>query len=164
MFGKKKPALPPYTLQILTAESLIEGTVAGDASLYFAGQDTSTTALPLTSARIEAAGRADIPPRTCARFVVLGSQVVALIPRVDVTLMEEYEFWTMSKKPYPGVLYAGPYLVQGRVMLVAENHFAKQIPVFDARIASRVPGARPVELTAPFALVNFHWLYGFEPQ
>ena len=37
MSEKKKQTLPPFTLQVLTTEDLIEGTVEGSTSLYFAG-------------------------------------------------------------------------------------------------------------------------------
>jgi len=164
MFGKKKQALPPFTLQVLTTEFLIDGTVEGDTSLYFAGQDTSIPPLQLTSVKIQTTGSVEIPIQTCAHFLVMGINVVALIPRMEVTQMAEYEFWTLGKKPFLGVLHVGPYEMQGKLMLLAENHFERQIPIFDVRIASRVPGAHLGELFAPFALVNFHWLYGYEPQ
>ena len=34
MFGKKKQPSPPFVLQVLTTEYLIEGTVDGDTQLY----------------------------------------------------------------------------------------------------------------------------------
>ena len=163
MFGKKKQALPPFTLQVLTTEFLIDGTIAGDTSLYLTGQDTDIPPFQLTSVKIQTTGPAEIPIQTCAQFAVIGFNTVALIPRMDVTQMDLYEFWTLGKKPFLGVLHVGPYVMQGKLMLIAENHFERQTPIFDVRITSRVPGAHLSELIAPFALVNFHWLYGYEP-
>ena len=164
MFGKKKQALPPFTLQVLTTEYLIEGTVEGDTSLYLTGHDTDVPPLHLTSVQIQTTGPVDIPTQSCDQLVVIGCNTVALIPRTDVSQMAEYEYWTLSKKPLLGVLHVGPYVMQGKLMLFDDNHFERQIPIFDVHIASRVPGARLGELHAPFALVNFHWLYGYEPR
>ncbi|MDX9953702.1 MAG: hypothetical protein RBT75_06390 [Anaerolineae bacterium] len=164
MFGKKRPECPPYVLQVLTPESLIEGTVEGYSTLYLAGEAASIPPLLLTSVRIQTTGAADIPAQTCAQLLVFGINAVALIPRVEFTQMAEHEVWTLYMKPFPGVLHVGPYVIQGKMNLRAENHFEKQIPIFDVRIASRIPGSRLRELFAPFALINFHWLRGWEPQ
>jgi hypothetical protein len=164
MFGKKKQALPPYPLQVLTTESIIEGIVEGHSLLQIIGEDTAIPPLLLTSVKIRTTGPTDIPTYTCTRLLVLRVNTVALIPRVDITQTEEYEIWTLYKKPFPGVLHVGPYVIQGKMMLMAENHFERQVPIFDVRIASRIPGAHLGELYADFALVNFHWFYGYEPQ
>jgi hypothetical protein len=34
MFGKKKPAPPPFTIQVLTPDYLIEGQAEGDNQLF----------------------------------------------------------------------------------------------------------------------------------
>ncbi len=163
MFGKKKQTLPPFTLQVLTTDLLIDGTVEGDTSLYFSGPDTSVPPLRLTSVQIQTTGAMDIPTHSCTHFMVIGSNIVALIPQIEVTQMAEYEYWTLGKKPFLGVLHVGPYVMQGKMMLIDDNHFERQIPIFDVHIASRVPGAHLGELHAPFTVVNFHWLYGYEP-
>src|SRR5512145_1156416 len=119
MFGKKKPQpppLPPFPLQVLTEEQLIEGTIASETDFVYHSRGM-VLPIPLTSVQIRGTGPLDIPPRTYAQFTVMAHTAVAVIPRVDYTLMKEYEIWKLSTYPMQGVFYFGPYVIQGKLML-----------------------------------------------
>ena len=78
--------------------------------------------------------------------------------------MAQYEVWSVPKIPLRGVFYFGSYLVQGTLMRLRDDSFESAVPMFDVHISSQAPGAHWGELRAPFALVNIHWLHGYEPR
>ena len=163
MFGKKKRL--SFALQVLTAEYLIEGTFESDLSLQYFSRHDQLVLLPLTSVQIQTTGPVDIPTRTCTQFVVAGGNVVALIPRIEITQMAEYEMmWKLNKNPLLGVFHVGAYVMEGKLMLQVADFFENPMLMVDVHIASRVPGARWGGLHAPFALVNTRLLDGYEPR
>ena len=163
MFGKKKRQ--PFALQALTTEYLIEGTFEGAPPLYDFSKHDQFVLFPLTSVQIQTTGPADIPTRTCTQFVIAGYNVVALIPQIEITQMDEYEMmWKLKKNPLLGVFYVGPYVMEGKLMLQLANLFENPMLIVDVHIASRVPGARWGGLHAPFALMNTCLLDGYEPR
>ncbi len=165
MFGKKKQPSPPFVLQVLTTEYLIEGTFDGDTLLYFPQPEVlGSTPIRLTTVQIQPTRLVDIPARTCTQFEVWGDSVVALIPQVEVTQMVDYEVWKVPKIPLQGVFYFGPYLVQGTLMRLRDDSFENEVPMFDVHITSQAPGAHWGELRAQFALMHIHWLHGYEPR
>jgi hypothetical protein len=165
MFGKKKQPSPPFVLQVLTTEYLIEGTVEGDTLLYFPELDIlDSPPLRLTSVQVQTTRPADIPTRTCTQFMVMGDSAVALIPRMEVSQLAQYEAWKVADIPLLGMFYFGPYVMQGKLMLLRDGFFEGEMSMFDVHIASRIPGTRWGELHAPFALVNGRWLHGYEPS
>jgi hypothetical protein len=162
MFGKKKQPSLPYVLQVLTTEYLIEGTVDGDTHLYLPKPGVGMGPLDLTCVRIQATSPLDIPTRTCARFMVMGNNAVALIPQIEITSIAMYEVWKEYKKPLLGVFYVGPYIMQGKLMSLVEKTLQSDMPMYDVHITSQFPGAHWGEIYAPFALVNICWLHGYE--
>ncbi len=165
MFGKNKQPPAPFVLQVLTTEYLIEGTVDGNTKLYFPEPDVlNSNAIQLTSVRIQPTRLGDTPVQTCAQFAAWGDSAVALIPRVEVTQMAQYAVWSIPKITLRGVFYFGCYLVQGTMMRLRADSFDREVPMFDVTITSQTPGARWGELRAPFALMNIHWLHGYEPR
>ena len=165
MFGKKKQPSPSSVLQVLTAAHLVEGTFEGDSPLLYFSKHDQLVLLPLTSVQIQATGPVDLPTRTCAKFVVVGCNVVALIPRVEITQIAEYEMIRkLNKNPLPGVFYIGPYVIEGKLMLQIADLFENPMFMVDVHITSRVPGARWGGLDAPFASVNTRLLDGYEPR
>jgi hypothetical protein len=165
MFGKKKQPSPPFVLQVLTTEYLIEGTVDGNTRLYFpTPQELGSIPIQLSSVQIQPTRLVDTPTQTCPQFAAWGDSAVALIPRVEVTQMAQYEIWRIPKIPLRGVFYFGSYLVQGTLMRLRADSFGSELPIFDVSISSQAPGAHWGELRAPFALVNIHWLHGYEPR
>ena len=122
MFGKKNQPLPPFVLQVLTTEYLIEGTVDGNTKLYFQEPETldsiPSNSVPFKSSR---PGWRNAAIQTCAQFAVWGDNTVAFLPRVEVTQMAQYETWSIFKKPLRGVFYFGSYLVQGTLMRLADQ-------------------------------------------
>jgi hypothetical protein len=164
MFGKKKPTLMPYTLQVLTTEYLIQGTVDGDAHLYFPEPEVLGGPIRLANVQIQPTWREGIKARTCDQFEVWGDNAVALIPQVDFTQLVQYEVWKIPAKPLQGSFYFGPYLVQGTLMRLRDDTFEKEVPMFDVHMTNLASGTKWGELRAPFALMNMHWLHGFEPR
>jgi hypothetical protein len=163
MFGKKEKPLPPFTLQVLTTEYLIEGTVDGSTRLYFPDPDfQGSIPIPLTSVQVQPTRLVGSPTQTCNQFAAWGSCAVALIPRVEVTQIPQNGVWSISKIPLRGVFYFGPYLVQGTLMRLRADSFESEVPMFDVYIKNQTPGAQWGELRAPFALMNIHWLHGYE--
>ena len=158
MFGKKKAAAPPYILQVLTTEYLIEGTVPGSAYLVVGAP------LNLTSAQILPTRAAGVPPQALAQFTVLGAAAVAFIPRVELDQLEQYAVWKQYSNPLSGVFYVGPYMIRGRMMVTSLGLPKEEAPVFDVHITCQVPGTSWAGLYAPFALVNTFWLHGYLPE
>jgi hypothetical protein len=164
MFGKKKEPSPPFVLQVLTTEYLIEGTVEGSTRLYFPQPEVlDSTPIRLTAVQIQPTRMVDTPAQTCAQYAIWGDCAVALIPRVEVTQMEQYMVWSVPKIPLRGVFNFGSYLVQGTLMRLRDDSFESEVPMFDVCITNQALGARWGELRAPFALMNIHWLHGYEP-
>jgi len=165
MFKTKKQSLPPFTLQVLTTEYLIEGTVDGKTPLYFPEpEQLDSEPICLTSVQIQPSRLAGIPPRTCTQFEVWGDNAVALIPRVEITRLVDYDAWKEPKIPLRGEFYFGPYLVYGTMMRLRDDSFEKEVPMFDVRITNQNPGAYWGEIQAQFALVHIRWLHGYEPR
>jgi hypothetical protein len=164
MFGKKKAPLPPYILQVLTTDYLIEGTVPGDTRYIFFETDVIIgSPLTLASAQILATSSAGFTPRTMSQFTLLGETVVAYIPRVEANLLPGYDAWKVPELPLSGIFYIGPYVMQGRMMLLRNDLYEEDTPIFDVHIRHRDEGASWTGLYAPFALVNIRWLHGCIP-
>ncbi|GAB4533604.1 MAG: hypothetical protein Fur0018_23060 [Anaerolineales bacterium] len=161
MFAKKKT--PPFVLQVLTMDYLIEGTAEGASRLTIpSAPDYSFSPLRLTDVQIQAA-RPDVnPPQTCAEFMVLGHNVVAFIPHIALGQLDDYNFMKIPQTSIQGTFYFGPYVMRGKLMVKTRGHFAgwEQIPMLDLRI----PGTPWGEIHAPFALVNCRWLHGYACQ
>lgn len=100
MFEKKKQPTPPFILQILTTEYLIDGTFDGNARLSFPQpNEIGNIPLHLTSVKIQPTRQIDTPAQTYSQFEVWGDNAVALIPRMDVTQMTQHAVWSMFKIP-----------------------------------------------------------------
>lgn len=163
MFEKKKQPLPPFTLQVLTTEYLIEGTVDGNTRLYFPQpNELGSKPLNLTSVQIQPTRTLETPAQTLSQFAAWGDSTVALIPRVDITQMPQYGVWSVPKIPLRGLFYFGSYLVQGTLMRLRDDSFDSEMPMFDVTINNQARGVHFSELRAPFALMNLHWLHGYE--
>jgi hypothetical protein len=166
MFGKKKQTLAPFALQVLTTEYLIHGTVDGNTHLYFPQPELQgSRPIPLTSVQIQPTRLlTDISPRTCTRFEVWGDSAVAFIPQVDISLLVDYDVWKIATIPLQGIFYFGPYLVHGTLMKLRDDTFETDVPMFDVHIISQAPGTHLGDIHAQFALMNIHWLHGYEPR
>lgn len=164
MFGKKKEPLPPYTLQALTTEYLIEGSVPGNKALFFFRTDVATgSPLKLDSVKIFATQAPGIPPLAAPQYVVLGNATVAFIPHMQFDMLPQSGAWKEYKHPLAGTFFAGPYVIKGRMMMLTESANEHGHPFFDVTITSRNPGTGWSGLYAPFALVNTAWLHGCIP-
>ena len=163
MFRKSKPVPPPFVVQVLTAEYLIEGTAQGDACLDgFRGLDLWDP-LRLTAVRITATGSVEVPVQSLPVFMVSGDSVLALVPRQEVSQMALREVWEVHDIPCPGIFHVGPYLIRGTMMFLRKDSIEEVMPIFGVHITHTVPGAALGELTAPFILVNPRWMVGYQP-
>ena len=163
MFRKKKSPVPPYTLQVLTTEYLIEGTVEGDMGLSFPEDEKENTPLQLNSVKIQTTKPVDIPAMFCEQFIIMGDNLVALIPRIEIDQLQQYEAWQENDVPVEGVFYAAQYKMTGKLMFLSEDLHEREMPIVDVHITSLTPGTHWGEIYAPFALLNTHWLHGYEP-
>lgn len=162
MFGQKKPTPPPFALQALTTEYLIEGQADGETQLYIPhGEEWDP--IHLRSVQITVTGQADMPPRTANEFMLLGDDIVAIIPHKDVGDMEQYDLWEDYTERREGLFYLGPYLILGALMFIDNETFEEAMPMVDVTIRHRLPTAAMRPLSAPFILVNTKWLSGYEP-
>lgn len=164
MFGKKKPPLPSYTLQILTSHYLIQG--ATDVEPFLLSfPKPGETGLPihLAAAHIQSTAPVDFPPRTSAQFVVQLGTAIIIIPGFDVGRMPQYAFWKKYEISVSGVFYCGPYVIQGKWMRSSDEYLDKEALILDAHITGQIPSPGWNGLTAPFALLNFCGLHGYEP-
>jgi len=163
MFKKKKTPVPPYALQVLTSEYLIEGTVDGDTSLCFPEDEMENTPIQLNSVKIQTTKPVDIPAMFCEKFIIMRDNLVALIPRIEIDQLKQYEAWQDNDIPIEGVFYVAQYKMTGKLMFLSEDLYEREMPIVDVHITSLVPGTRWGELYAPFALLNTHWIHGYEP-
>jgi len=163
MFRKNKPILPPFVVQVLTTEYLIEGTTQGDVDTdLFRGLD-AWSPLRLTSVQITPTGPAKVPAQSLPVFMVSGNSVVALVPRMELSQMADREVWDQYEISCPGIFYMGPYLIRGTMMFLCKDRVEEVMPMFGVQIKHTAPGAALDELTAPFIVVNPSWMAGYQP-
>ena len=163
MFRKSKPVPPPFVVQVLTTEYLIEGTAQGDAYIdLFRGLD-DWSPLRLTSVQITPTGPTKVPAQSLPVFMVSGNSVVALVPRMELSQMADHEMWAVHKIPCPGIFHIGPYLIRGTMMFLREDCLEEVMPMFGVQIKHTAPGAALDELSAPFIVVNPSWMAGYQP-
>ncbi len=163
VFRKNKPVLPPFAVQVLTTEYLIEGTAQGDIDTDFYRGLDAWSPLRLTSVQITPTGLAQIPAQSLPVFMVSGNSVVALVPRMELGQMADHEVWAVYKIARPGIFHIGPYLIRGTMMFLREDGIEEVMPMFGVQITHTVPGAALGELSAPFIAVNPSWMAGYQP-
>jgi hypothetical protein len=157
-----KQALPPFDLQVLTSEYLIEGTVAGDTNLYFPRPGEVVAPILLTSAQIQLTRSPEAVKRTCVHYFLSLNNALLFIPRTDFTQFTRYSLWKQYKNPLIGGFHLGPYWMTGRLMVMSPNALQGELPIYDLRIESLALGTHFGKLAAPFALVNALSLQGWE--
>lgn len=159
----------PLVLKILTADSLIEGTLKDDPPLYAFARDPIQ--IPLTSVRIQPTGAEDIPVQTYSQYVVSSYDVLALIFPEDIfqiyagypgteLIVKRYK---MCKHALQGVFYCGNYAMEGKRMSLSGIPEHPMI-LTDVHIQSRNPKSYWDGLKASLVLVNTRWLEGHEPR
>jgi hypothetical protein len=159
-----KPQLPPYVLQILTHEYLIEGTIPGDTDVYFPKPNELGNPIPFESASITPTRSAGAAPFSCNKYVVTRNESLIFIPRTDYTQLSFYSTWKQYQKVVNGKFHLGHYWMTGRLMAGPSGFFGGSISAYDVCIGSMVPGLKWGEITAPFALINSIFLHGWEVE
>ena len=163
MFKRKKTPIPPYTLHVLTTEYLMDGTVAGDEILHFPERDEIMSFPTLKSVKVQTTLPFDVPTQFHDQLVLMGDSLVAYIPVIELSKLEQAEAWKVPDIEVRGTAYVSHYKIEGRMMFLREDMCDLELPVFDVRISDMLPGTHWVEISAPFALINTHWLHGYAP-
>ena len=159
-----KPPLPPFLLQVLTSELLIEGTAPGDTPIYFTKPNEIGTPIPLTNVQVQSTRSTEASIHTCSNYVFTRNNAVAFIPHMDITQIFLYSAFKQYKNAISGVFHLGPYRMTGRMMTSSGNDLVGDLPIYEVRIVSQVAGTHWGGLEVPFAQVNGFWLHGWEPD
>ena len=159
-----KQTLPPFLLEVLTSEYLIDGTVPGDTSIFFPKPNELGYPIQFTNVKIQPTKTTEVSARTYTHYIFTRNDAIALIPRMDFTQLPLYSSWKQFKNPITGLFHLGPYWMTGRLMNVTGEHLWGDNPVIDVRFGSQVPGSNWNGLSAPFALVNGFWIQGWVPD
>jgi len=186
MFGssakKQSTDKAPWSIQILTTEHLIEGSLYAD-KYKVGGYDIFTLStqsdedessidafenMRLLEARIQPTGNLTTPVQTFPGLeMVTFGLVVAVIPADDASLQAAQKAYKDYRHPLEAVFYAGPYLVRGKVLSdyadASRSPFTntKLIPLVDAAIDCQVQGARLSGFQAPWLLLNGSIVHAF---
>lgn len=167
MFGSKKESEPraPFNLRILTAYHAIEGTAAGDARLLFGDLSPSNGDLvELSSVTITPIVSRQPVARTCSRFVANTNHAAILFPDADPTRLASWDSYKCFTEPYSGTFYVGPYVVRGTLMGFPEDRFDDTFVGVDLHVSTLAEGPDCAQFDAPFALVSYRALLGWEAE
>src|SRR5512138_419150 len=137
-----KISLPPYTVQILTGEYLIEGTVAGDTNYCFSRPDVIAKPLRLSAAKIQLIRSTEKTVCYCQDYIFNANTALAYLPQIDLNLYPQNSSLKYHKTAYTGAIHLGPYTVTGRLMISSINLLDMEFPVFDASFTTLFPGSQ----------------------
>ena len=162
MFGRKKETAPqpPFQVQVLTTEYLIEGTAKGNEQFYLPSSEDYWSPITLTDVRITSIHDENIPVRKADRFDVQGGNVVAFIPLRDATTMIRFEVYEAYKKEMKGLYYVGPYLMEGTLKGFENDSFSSTLVMVGVNIRHSNPKSPFKEIQSPHILINTFWLHG----
>jgi hypothetical protein len=159
-----KTNLPPYSVQILTSEYLIEGTVGGETQFDFPDHDVMVSPMHLTGAKIQSLRLKEETACYCQDYIFNKKTALAYLPQIDFNLYPLNSVLKIHKIAYQGVFHLGPYSVTGRLMISNPNVLYMEFPVFDACFTTQLSGTPLGRLTAPFAVVNGLAIHGWEAR
>lgn len=166
MMAKKSTS--PYTLQALTRDYLYKGTAPGDFDLDFPPVDSVSFTgygCNLTDASIQATNVPGAPVQYFRQYFLTSNNVMVFVPRTDYTKFEYYRTWKLFSKLVKGVYYFGPYIVWGSMgFLTTGSINSNDIPLYDVEFSCVNEAMNLADLSAPFALLNGRYLYGWEPK
>jgi len=147
VFRKNKPTPPPFVVQVLTTEYLIEGTAQGECLYRSFSRLDAWSPLRLTSVQITPTGPTQVPAQSLPLFMVSGNSVVA-----SCLVQSSARGPTMrcgpSTRYLPRHIPHGPYLIRGTMMFLREDCVEEVMPMFGVQIRHTVPGAALGELSA----------------
>lgn len=156
-----KKEIPPYHLRVLTSEYLVEGTVYGDANLYFPNKPDALLFIHFGLAKIRPIRSSDAAILTFDDYILNTGAALAYIPDTDITLLPGYEGWKYYKVPNSGIFQLGPYSMTGRLMtMTAKNITPLTTLMLDVHITCTYPDAKWVDMDAPAVLLNPCELHG----
>lgn len=164
MFGRKKEPTPqpPFQVQVLTTEYLIDGTATGDEQFYLPSSEDYWSPVTLTDVRITSIHDEKMPVRKADRFDVQGGNVVAFIPIRDATTITRFEVYEAYNKEMKGLYYVGPYLIEGTLKSFTNDSFSSTLLMENVLIQHANPKSPFKAMQAPHILVNTFWLHGRE--
>ncbi len=157
-----KREYPPYVLQVLTSEMLVDGTIPGDTIYVFPDRDSMITPINFTSARVLFTRSTGGEFIHYDHYAVKQRHVLVYLPQIDPALLPEVNTAVVGAVPVVCGFHIGPYSAAGKVMSYNKDVLSGRLPVFDVKITSNYPGAKWSELYAPFALVNGAEIQGWE--
>jgi len=167
MFGSKKKSEPlqPFSLRVLTAQHVIEGTVAGDTRLGFGDLSPSKSDfVELSSVTITSIDPRQTVPTGCSRFVANTNIAAILVPDADPTRLANWIAHEYLTKPYRGTFYVGPYVVHGTLMGPPEDRPYNTWVGVDLHVSTVLESPDCAQFDAPFALVSRRDLLGWEAE
>jgi hypothetical protein len=173
---KKPPAPKPlWRLQLLTGEYLIEGCFnpdenkVGSADIFEmtcenvldGGGIEAFHRLGLTNVEIQPTGVLSLPEQSYAEWGMTDfDQVIAVIPRDEASLQAAQKAFQEYRYPLRAEIYAGPYRLRGKILsdstIPRRSPFLMNqiVPLVEAEIDNRLPGARLSGLRADWMLLN----------
>jgi hypothetical protein len=166
MFGNKKESEPPqpFNLKVLTAQHVIEGTAPGDTRLMFAELGPNLSPLELSSVTITCNDLRQSVARTCDRFVVVTSNVAILVPDADPTRLANWSSFKYYTEPYRGTFHVGPYVARGTLMGFANGRSDGTFVGVDLHVSTLLEGPDCARFDAPFAVVSYRAVLGWEAE
>ncbi|CAG0968792.1 hypothetical protein ANRL3_01360 [Anaerolineae bacterium] len=176
MFGsKKQTAKTPWTVESLTTEYLVSGSVreedyktGGDdlfamaclGDLSDSGIDAFQQ-LRLANAHIQPTGNLVTLEQSFSEWEMpMLDLVVAIIPRDQVCLQAAQKAFKDYRHPMEVVLYAGPYAIRAKLMSDDADQsrspfmMTQVLPLTDAIIDCQLPGAKLKGFAVPWLLLN----------
>ncbi len=176
---KALPQKPLWRLQLLTGDYLIDGSLnpdeylVGSSNIFDLACESTLDAggieafhrLQLSQVQLQPTGLLALPARSYAFWdMPVFDQVLAIIPRDDLSLQAAQKAFKEYRYPLPVDLYAGHYRLQGKILsdstIPRRSPFlmSQLVPLVEAEIASLLPGAQLPPLHADWLLLNGHAL------
>jgi hypothetical protein len=173
--GSKKQSKPPYNVQLLTTEYLIEGWIAPEE--YEVGGDNvfsqaarleedeggidAFQAIRMTDVKIRPTGILDSPEETFQEWdLSVLDGVVAIIPLDQACLKVMQKAFKDFRYPVEARIYIGPYLIRAKLLSSSTQRdlspFATSqlIPLEDAEIDCLVQGSKLKGFRVPWLILN----------
>ena len=165
MFGSKKESEPlqPFNLKVLTAHHVIEGTAPGDAHLLFSDSGAGDL-VELSSVTITSLDSRQSVARTCDRFVAVTNNAAILVPDADPTRLANWGSFKYHTEPYRGTFHVGSYLARGTLMAFPKGRFNENFVGVDLRVSTFLEGPECAQFDAPFAVVSYRAVLGWEAE
>ena len=160
MTGFDIPEKSKWTVQLLTREYLIEGTIDGNKyKLGFQLFMGDTNLYALNNASFRPTGNLSVPARSQVPWtVVYGSELIGVIPKDEASTAYAIKANSTFTNPVPAEIFAGPYSIKGTMLtqlkdilgLASSTIFAAR----DVEINCLLPHAQLTGFKVPYILLT----------